>query len=353
MIDPNRLWRGMVNEIATDVWYVPTLMSNAYFVGRRGEAWSLIDTGTPGSVLRIRAAAREIFGNRRPDAIILTHGHFDHVGSLRELADEWDVPVFAHLMEFPYLDGRDNYPPPDPTVGGFMAQLSRFFPKSGVDVSHRLRALPMDNSVPFLGGWRMVYTPGHTAGHVSFFRDDDRTLIAGDAVISLDQQNPAKLLAEIREIHGPPVYFTPDWGEAHSSIRKLAQLRPRTLATGHGLPMLGEDVPDLLQHLADHFEPPRHGRYVTEPARMDEQGVRYLPPAPPDRVPLYAAGIAIAAAGILLTSSRRARPHEISYESTELLPYMSRAEISEPAAIAPGEAIPRHRMVYDIFGRRP
>jgi glyoxylase-like metal-dependent hydrolase (beta-lactamase superfamily II) len=354
MIDTNRLWRGVVNEIAPGVWYVPALMANLYFVGQRGGPWVMVDAGTPGTGLRIRAAVKEVFGDQRPSAIVLTHGHFDHVGSLRELADEWDVPVFAHPLEFPYLDGRDNYPPPDPTVGGFMAQLSRFFPKRGINVAHRLRPFLVDNTIPFMPGWRTVHTPGHTAGHISLFRDDDRTLIAGDAVITIDQQNAAKLLSQKRELHGPPSYFTPDWGAAHESIRRLAELRPTTVATGHGLPMSGADVADKLTSLAETFQPPLHGRYVNTPAVTNERGVVSVPPAPRDPVPIYAAGIAVAAAGVLLLASRRRRSHD-TYASAEMMPVYEEGEYFESAESGDQAALPASRddMAYDIFGRKP
>ena len=67
-----------------------------------------------------------LFGHgNRPAAILLTHGHFDHVGALKTLAEEWDVPVYAHTLELPYLTGRSSYPPPDPSVGGgAMAAMS-------------------------------------------------------------------------------------------------------------------------------------------------------------------------------------------------------------------------------------
>ena len=84
----------------------------------------------------------------------------------------------------------------------------------------------------------------------------------------------------------------PDRVEAHNtgemdaaaeSVRELAQSRPEVLATGHGLPMRGPGVASGLQYLADHFDPPRRGRYVHEPARADESGTTYVPPAPNDR----------------------------------------------------------------------
>ena len=46
-------------------------------------------------------------------AIVMTHGHFDHVGALEDLAEEWDTPVDAHPLEHPYLDGKASYPPGD------------------------------------------------------------------------------------------------------------------------------------------------------------------------------------------------------------------------------------------------
>ena len=63
-----------------------------------------------------------------PEAIVLTHGHADHSGSAAELSDSWDVPVYAHRLELPFFTGLSAYPPPDPTVGGPFALLSRFMP---------------------------------------------------------------------------------------------------------------------------------------------------------------------------------------------------------------------------------
>jgi len=80
-----------------------------------------------------------------PEAIYLTHGHFDHAGSALELAERWDVPIFAHRLELPYLTGRSGYPPPDPTIGGAFAFLSRFMPYRTRDLRDRIRELPSGN----------------------------------------------------------------------------------------------------------------------------------------------------------------------------------------------------------------
>lgn len=242
---------------------------NVFFCGPEfapDRGWVLVDAGIAGSAARIRSAARSRFGESRPAAIVLTHGHFDHVGAARELADEWDVPIYAHALELPYLDGSRSYPPPDSTVGGgSMAALSFLFPRGPVDVSARLERLPADGSVPGLAEWRWIHTPGHTEGHISLFRERDRVLIAGDAVITVQQESALAVWSQRPELHGPPMYFTPDWIASAASARRLARLLPRTLGAGHGVPLHGEHMQRALQDLARDFEEravPKHGRYV-------------------------------------------------------------------------------------------
>ena len=84
--------------------------------------WTLIDAGLNGSAGRLKSWAAEHFGDAAPDGIVLTHAHFDHVGAI----DAWNVPVYAHVEELPYVTGERLYPPPDPTVGGgLMARMAR------------------------------------------------------------------------------------------------------------------------------------------------------------------------------------------------------------------------------------
>src|SRR5688572_9417313 len=134
-------------------------------------------------------AAESLFGpDAAPSAIVLTHGHFDHVGSLRELVRRWQVPIYAHELELPYLTGRSAYPPPDPTVGGgAMARLSPLYPRGPFDFGDRVRTLPADGAVPGAPGWTWIETPGHSPGHVSLFHVHDRLLVAGDAFVTTKQ----------------------------------------------------------------------------------------------------------------------------------------------------------------------
>ena len=290
-----------IERIAPDVGWQPISFVNAYLVGHSGGPWALIDSGLPGRVGEIFDAAEARFGSgSRPEAIYLTHGHFDHAGSAAELADRWEVPIFAHRMELPYLTGRSDYPPPDPTIGGAMAFLSRFIPYRARDLGDRVRELP-DGELPGLSGWEWIATPGHSPGHVSFFRASDRVLLAGDACATMNMDSWLGLGSGKKKLSRGEAPFNMDWRATQESIEKLADLRPNVLGCGHGIPMRDGALPDRLKQFADCFRRPRRGRYAAAPAEVNEAGVAALPPAPFDPVPLATAG-ALLVAGIALGS---------------------------------------------------
>ena len=297
-------------EVARDVAFMRCAIVNVAAVGDRSR-WILVDAALPAYAGAIRDAAEQRFGvNARPAAIILTHAHFDHVGSLEELLRDWDVPVFAHRFETPYLSGRSPYPPPDPLVGGgALAWLSRMYPRGPIDLGPRVHELPSDGSVPDAPEWRWIHTPGHTPGHVSLFRYTDRTLLAGDAVTTTKQESMAAVLSQRLELHGPPAYYTPDWDRARDSFRALAGLAPQLIVSGHGQPCGGDDVLDELRRIADDFdrlERPSFGRYARQPAIADESGVVMLPSDPLPAL-LAGAGAMAAAAGLVWAATAAGR----------------------------------------------
>jgi len=293
------------SEFAPGVFRLPVLFVNVFLVREPGHPGVLVDTGLPwfGGGVRRKVEAR--LGGP-PAAIVLTHGHFDHAGNAEELADLWDVPIYAHPLELPFLTGRSDYPPHDPTVGGASGLLARGFPHHGFDLRRRVQALPADGSVPGLPGWSWLHTPGHTAGHVALFRPSDRTLLVGDALATFDMSSALSLVTQRRELSLPPASFTTDWQTARTSVWDLAELRPRALGAGHGRTVQGPKVAIDLARLARVFAPPRRGRYVEHPARTNAQGIVELPPPVHDPLPkqLLLAGLTAGALFALVQTLR-------------------------------------------------
>ena len=248
-----------IHEVRPDLGYQRLAIVNVAYFGPAavgGSGWVLIDAGIMGSAPVIVRAAGARFGDSvPPSAIVMTHGHFDHVGALRSLAERWNVPIYAHPLEVPYLSGDASYPPPDPTVGGgMMSALSRFYPRGPVDVREWLRPLPDDGSIPGMPGWRWIHSPGHTRGHVALWDEDGRTIITGDAFITTRQESAYAVAVQKPEIHGPPMYFTEDWVAAAESVRRLAALEPDLVVTGHGRALRGPEMRSALHLLASDFE---------------------------------------------------------------------------------------------------
>ena len=246
------------DNVARGVQGLRILFVNVFSVVHDDGSWTLIDAGLPFSEPYIRHWAEKNF-KEPPNAILLTHGHFDHVGAARSLAEAWNVPICAHDAEVPFLSGQRAYAPPDPGAGGgLMSLLSPLYPHGPIDLGDRLRPFSIAKgrqTIAELPQWELIETPGHTEGHVSFFRPQDRTLIVGDAFCTTKPESFFEAaLVQQPELHGPPSYFTWDWQLAATSVRKLATLDPQTVAPGHGKAIAGANVRESLRTLAQDFD---------------------------------------------------------------------------------------------------
>lgn len=253
-----------LDNVSTGVAGLRTVFVNVFGIVD-GSGWTLVDAGLYGAAGRIQRWAADRFDSP-PDAIVLTHAHFDHVGALQTLADGWNVPVYAHPREIDCLTGSASYPPPDPAAGGgLMAGLSVLYPRKPSHFEGDARPLPADGSLPSLPSWQWLHTPGHCDGHVSFFRSTDRTLVAGDAFCTTKQESFLAIAAQRPELHGPPAYFTTDWRAARESTMQLAALEPMWIAPGHGQLIAGIDAAAALMVLAQRFDEiarPTRGKYA-------------------------------------------------------------------------------------------
>ncbi|HVG41314.1 MAG TPA: MBL fold metallo-hydrolase [Chitinophagaceae bacterium] len=260
---------GKGREVGNDVYYYTNQIVNLIMIGEpNANEWILVDAGMPKSSNEIIKEARDRFGDKPPLAILLTHGHFDHVGSIVDLIYEWNVPVYAHPLEAPFLTGQQAYPEPDTSVeGGMLAKISSIYPNEPINIGEKLAMLPADGSVPHLPNWRWIHVPGHAPGQVAFFRKTDRLLISADAIITVRQDSFYKVLTQQKEVNGPPRYLTTDWQAAFESVKALQALNPQIMIPGHGTAMEGEELQEGLRKLVANFEElavPDHGKFVKD-----------------------------------------------------------------------------------------
>src|SRR6478736_2607372 len=139
----NLLRRKNRYELAEDVRGFKSLNVNFYLIGEPGDGnpWTIIDAGITGSGKKIIKEAEKLFGkDDPPQALLLTHGHFDHVGGVPDLLKKWpDLKVYAHPLEIPYLTGDSNFPPPESVAGSTaMAYLLQLYSGKTLNFSNHI-----------------------------------------------------------------------------------------------------------------------------------------------------------------------------------------------------------------------
>jgi glyoxylase-like metal-dependent hydrolase (beta-lactamase superfamily II) len=207
-----------VKQIADDVHLItgfPAYAINAYLVGD-----VLVDAMTRRDRRRI---GRELRGHE-VRLHVLTHAHPDHQGASHALCTERGLPLWVGEADVPATEDAALIPQlqPDRVINRLSAW---YFAGPGHPVDRALRE--GDEVADFT----VLDTPGHSAGHISLWRERDRLLIVGDV---LNNQNP--LTGFPRGLREPPTFFTPDPARNRESIRRLGELEPATVLFGHGPP---------------------------------------------------------------------------------------------------------------------
>jgi glyoxylase-like metal-dependent hydrolase (beta-lactamase superfamily II) len=221
---------------------------NCYLV-RESDSFTLIDTGIPGAAKKIIDAARAI----APEPIarlLLTHAHGDHIGSLDALAATLGQPQVAigkrEAWLLPKKPAQDRSLDP----GEPQCKVKGSFPGARTAPTHLLSFDSGSGGGELYGSLRVVATPGHTPGHLSYLDERDGTLYAGDALVTVGG-----------EVHvsgfGPWYFPLPAMATWHrptavASARRLLELPIRRYAAGHG--RIVEGGPELLERAVRQAE---------------------------------------------------------------------------------------------------
>lgn len=208
----------------------------------------LVDVGIPGQLKEIQAAMDKAgvpFANLQ--AVILTHQDIDHVGSIEEVLDAkgGNIDVYAHAEDKPYIEG-DKEP-----IKLNRAQVEQMLANMPAEMRKQAEAMLLNRPtakvtqvvedgtvLPFFGGITVIFTPGHTPGHISLYLQASKTLVTGDALVS-----------ENGKVLGPNAQATPDMGEAIASMQKFLNFDIEKVICYHG-GLCADNVNQQLRELA-------------------------------------------------------------------------------------------------------
>lgn len=203
-------------KIAQDVYHIPVMPRNSINCYLIDDV--LIDAGIRTSHRIISDALK----GKTVAAHALTHAHADHQGSSRHICEQFDIPLWCSLQEIPHAETGEatkEYPNQKHIVTRLQ---KKYWAGGGFKVTRTLKEGDM------VGSFKVIETPGHSSGHISFFRERDGVLIVGDTLVNMN------LLTTLKGLHEPPALFTTNREQNIESILKLFSLNPSILCFGHG-----------------------------------------------------------------------------------------------------------------------
>jgi glyoxylase-like metal-dependent hydrolase (beta-lactamase superfamily II) len=206
-----------VKQLANGLYQLSGFPPNGINVYLMGDV--IVDAAT-------RFASRRILRQVRGHDVAahaLTHAHPDHQGASRAICETLGVPLWVGEADVAAMeDGDIGARQPDHWLNRIVERAWSGPPRK-VD-----RALHEGDEV---AGFTVLEVPGHSAGHVAYWRESDRALILGDVL------NGMNLLTALSGLHEPPRIFTPDPARNRESARRLAALEPALVCFGHGPPL--------------------------------------------------------------------------------------------------------------------
>jgi hydroxyacylglutathione hydrolase len=207
-----------VKELAPDVWQLKGRPPNAINVYLVEDV--LIDAAT-------RRAPRRIF--RQLDghpvtAHALTHAHPDHQGASNTICETLGIPYWVGATDVPLAEDIEVM-----RASQAPHPLNRLIMKYWVGPARKVDRHLREGDV--VGGFKVLDVPGHSPGHIAYWRESDGVLILGDVLNNVD------VVTGIRGLNDPKPFFTQDPAQNRRSAKRLAQLEPKLVLFGHGAPL--------------------------------------------------------------------------------------------------------------------
>lgn len=227
-----------MRQIVPDVYLIEGLRGAHVYLLVSTEGLTLVDGAVAGEADQIVAQLEE-GGHALSDlqAIVLTHCHGDHTGSVAELVRRSGARVLAHRDEVPYVEQSE--PLPYTSLGRKLLswlydRIARTEPCT-VD-----RGLQDGDVLEALGGLQVIHAPGHTPGSIVLYQPKRRLVFCGDVIFH------GVPLSRGGEVQAPPRIVSVDTAQAATSARKVAGLPVETACFGHGEPIL-ENAGEILR----------------------------------------------------------------------------------------------------------